>query len=396
MSPFLWLVQCVRSFLGLPLTCPAELITAPNNDWEAILSVVGEHYAEAYVVHGLEAANLFQDLPEQVQAALLAGGRETSHQSLRLARALHTVHGILTGAGIDVIALKGPVLALRTTGGLSARPFGDVDTLVHAGDTRSAIATLMESGYQEHKPGTVPVPAGTLRRDCEVELIDPEGNLVELHWKIFPWFWRWDLPEEEIWAHAQRIDFYGTSVGRLGDVHELLSLALHHGGKHRWDRISRIIDFHQLVVRTDIDWAQVWSTAANTGTTRALETGLRVCQTILEMDGQYEGQAMAPNDPRAGALAVTYADSMTNRRQADGLRQSLQYVRLRERLRDGMAYTPRFLGEVFTPTDKEEALLGKRWAKVIGVPVRLVRLIWKYGIGRKRPKNIARGNTNDR
>ena len=55
----------------------------------------------------------------------------------------------LTSGQIDVLSLKGPVLAQRLYGGLERRPFGDLDLLIRPEQAGQACSILSDNGYED-------------------------------------------------------------------------------------------------------------------------------------------------------------------------------------------------------------------------------------------------------
>ena len=91
----------------------------------------------------------------------------------------------LEAAGIDCLALKGPLLAQRIHGDLGLRSSGDVDLLVEPARLDEAVALVRRDGF-------APPPDKRSRAglpELHYRLDDPTGRLprVELHWRIHPY-----------------------------------------------------------------------------------------------------------------------------------------------------------------------------------------------------------------
>ena len=179
MNSFNLLIQAIRAYLGLNSSGLETLKSASAPQLAGFIELVEKHNAQAYVLQGLKNANLVSSLPEDAAESLQYGADCTAEESLRLTRALHQAHGTLSSAGIDIIPFKGPIFSMRTTGGLSHRPFTDIDVLVRREDVPKALGVLTDAGYREFFQGSIPVTRRTLRNNCEIELLDPDDNIID-------------------------------------------------------------------------------------------------------------------------------------------------------------------------------------------------------------------------
>src|SRR3712207_5708377 len=128
--------DCVRAAMQLEQARPARW-SWPSGLGEAdfvneiirqrVLQVVGDHAAALELPCGI-----LQDL--QVRQAA------ENYRALLQASEMTRVVDVLSGAGIDVLCFKGPVLSLVSTGQLHVRGPGDLDLLV-APDRVAAAAT---------------------------------------------------------------------------------------------------------------------------------------------------------------------------------------------------------------------------------------------------------------
>jgi len=154
-----------------------------------------------------------------------------------------TLRGILSNfhcRQIPVISLKGPWLAERLYGNASLRVCRDLDLLVRRKDVVAAERLLTAIGF---------TPAGHpqdyerpwIREDVRVELHHDVENPRAFDFGI-----------ESAWGRSQLSSFQGIPARLLAPADELLFLCLH-GVRHRFERLSHIVDlglaFHHLAPR---------------------------------------------------------------------------------------------------------------------------------------------------
>jgi Uncharacterised nucleotidyltransferase len=131
--------------------------------------------------------------------------------------------------GIPVISLKGPWLAQRLYGDVSLRTCRDLDLLVRRRDILFAEELLAKIGF---------VPAGH-RQDYERPWHRDDVR-VELHHDVEnPLAFDFDI--ESAWRRSLISSFQGIPTRLLAPSDELLFLCLH-GVRHRFERLSHIVD----------------------------------------------------------------------------------------------------------------------------------------------------------
>jgi hypothetical protein len=172
-----------------------------------------------------------------LDAGFTAGRRqrlEEIHRNAEFAAFAWTqsLKGILAafhGAGLRVIALKGPCLAERLYGNAALRTCHDLDLLVRGSDLAHAERLLTELGFQ---------PNG-LRDDYHRPWSRQALNL-ELHHNVEnPRAFEFDL--DAAWSRATPAEFHGAAVYLFAPSDELLYLCLH-SVRHRFERLSLILD----------------------------------------------------------------------------------------------------------------------------------------------------------
>ena len=95
----------------------------------------------------VQAASQSAAVPIEATRRLRQLAVMSAAKSLRLYRQLTEVLGVLGGAGIDVIVLKGAYLAQAIYKDLALRPMADVDLLVRKADLERTEAILAAMGY---------------------------------------------------------------------------------------------------------------------------------------------------------------------------------------------------------------------------------------------------------
>lgn len=179
--------------------------------------------------------------------------RHAAYRNRLLAHRAAQLLGVLAGEGIEVILLKGIVLAEQHYDDCADRPMGDVDMLVRRQDAPRAMALLRAlDGWQVIEP--------TPLRDLDAlrhaqGYSNGNGFDVDLHWTLLPELGYYPEEMAGFWQRSLSMPFHGQTVRRLGPADQLFHLCAHgvrwnNGSCLRWS-----VDAMQLLRNEpDLDW----------------------------------------------------------------------------------------------------------------------------------------------
>lgn len=321
-------------------------------NWDALRGLAARWQVEPTVF-----GNLRTDFTAAIPAAVLSGlvAREREARALVLVRTLllmDLVRGF-EGAGISVIVLKGPAVAIAAYGDYSRRTFNDVDLLLRRDDLAAARDFLLARGFAADFP---PEMERALIADQHALEFSDARTKVELHWSLLSRHLRFNLDLDQLWAEAHQAQCVGSRMRVLAPGHLFLYLCAH-GAKHEWVLFRWILDVAQLAQRLDHGEAErVMALADESNAKRILALALRVVRdTFGEEDSPFPPSALLQDrDTRALAALVTArldpAAGISLELLPTGLARIHPYlrplafwIRSRERTRDQVACAARFL-----------------------------------------------------
>lgn len=216
---------------------------------------------------------------------------------------------------IEVIPLKGPLLAARLHGSPLLRHSSDMDLLVQPENLERALRALADVGYW---PDGGPKEAYQRKHLHHVHLQRAGAAPLELHFRAFTGFGTF-LPAEVLFKNARP---YQTPAGhhcRMPDPEdEYLYLSVHAAG-HAFERLAWLCDLQAMLQQSpDLDRAAASWFARSHGLTAAFA----FCQEVLQQRlGVPEGQPATAGLRRAA-------------RPAKGLRAARRLLYLIDRLPD--------------------------------------------------------------
>jgi hypothetical protein len=254
---------------------PIDCSRLDANRWHGITAAALEHG----LIHPLYCFLVrAKGRPENVLDNIRNASLEQAVRNYRLTDALLEVFGAFEDGGIDVFVIKGPAVALMTTGQIAAREFTDLDLLIRPDDLNRAQALLLQLGYTQMSAGR---PDHRTEKDNQFVRI-PDNVMVELHWALTPGGLRFPIEDSGVWARAQTLHFQNAAIRTLGLEDTVAALCIH-GLKHGWYSLKWAFDIAQLIAYhgSAIDWQTLIRRCDSADCTRVLLIGIRLASDLF-------------------------------------------------------------------------------------------------------------------
>ena len=233
-----------------------QLLATPLQ-WPVIMERAYTHQVYPQLYRNLLERG-FPGVPEAVQEELKGLYLTNALRNQLLAEELARVLGLLGEAGIRVVPLKGVALAQSLYGNLAARVCVDLDLLVPPANVEQTIALLLASGYRA-EPDDPYLSKLTLRHGRHFSM-GREGRgisfLLELHWILVQHSSMNPEAVRDLWAEVRPQIFLQASAFSLSPEWEFLYLSIH-AVDHEWRSLKWLIDIHEIVSASPMDWQKV-------------------------------------------------------------------------------------------------------------------------------------------
>lgn len=275
-------VTCLR---GLPFPVPTDL------NWNVLMHVATRHGVLG-LVHRSVSERGVQPPGFFVEAASTARQRSET-LALSLEELLHS----FAERGIDVLPLKGPVLAQSLYGNAAARPSVDLDLLVRAADVIRAEALLFDLGF-------------TARCPSDYDRTFQRGLLsVELHSKIAsPRYCSFSA--EGLWRRSRPGSFRGQPIRTMTSEDLVLYLCAH-GLKHGFRKLLWILDLANALNRqAGLSYQSLVKCARRERMLPWLLVGCEVVRTTFPQHLPEELDRLIGAQPRAAQRARQTAETL--------------------------------------------------------------------------------------
>ncbi|UCH92633.1 MAG: nucleotidyltransferase family protein [Candidatus Aminicenantes bacterium] len=254
-------------------------------------------------------------VPQEEMAQIKSIYKHNALRNIRLAQVLHRVIELLSGDGIEVIAFKGPALAVQAYEDLSLRTFEDLDLLVHTGDFCKIYDVLTAAGYRSNFTLTQRMKRCWMRfrRDFQ---FSQDFIVIDFHHQISQGSKRISL-KEKTWRNRCTVEILFRKAATLSPEHSLIALCVH-GTKDRWNSLRIMADIGGLISRhPDLNWKTLVSDAEEIGCLRMVRVGLRLSRHICGVVLPEEILESAQKDRKAGKLASKYLHRLFSDEKAE-------------------------------------------------------------------------------
>ena len=246
-------------------------------DWEAFDASVRKHRLQPLLIRGLKSMD--RQALEQYPALKRYLGMQNKYsmESFHRLQALAQVNAALAEAGIRMISMKGPLLAMEAYGDPSLRTSRDLDVMVPEADLSRAGEVLEALGYVPEENLFRKTP---LRRKfhnfVELEKHDVYARddvVLELHWKDD---YQSEDSFEELWDRRQEQLLLGQPIASLGAGDRYPALIVH-AAEHGFHRLRWLLDLYELRKKPCFCWEKLWEQMSRQG------TGSLLLETLIVM-----------------------------------------------------------------------------------------------------------------
>ncbi len=278
-------------------------------DWDGLILTARRHGLVPLLyrtLSGLRSGNVPPDIFGRLRSLFEVFGLQNLLHVSVLLGALRA----LGEAGVTATPYKGPALAAFLFRDIALRQFSDIDLLVRPCDALRARRVLLDQGYIPSRRISDRAEAAYVRFHCGFSFAVESQFIVDLNWRVAPWYWR--LPEipDSAWKGLGRLSLTGVSVPWFAPEDLLFVLCLH-GCKHKWDSMKWVVDVAELVrIQTDLDWREVIENARRTGSERMVFLGLFLANELLDARLPADVLAAVRSKPLVAILAAEVCDNL--------------------------------------------------------------------------------------
>lgn len=275
-----------------------QRVEVPSDlDWDYFDRLVSQHRIQPLLIRGLRQ---FGSLCPPELGKYRGQQNKYAMQSMERIRALAEVNGAFADAGIRMISMKGPMLAMELYGDPSMRTSRDLDLMVAESDLDRAEEILLQMGFQREWHLYAATP---MRRkfygivENEKHRVYNRGEIcLEVHWKSD---FQTRRSFDECWLRREERQLLGRSIAVMGADDRYPALIIH-AAEHGFLRLRWLLDLYELQKKPDFSWERVFRIMEAQG------LGAVLLETILVM---YRLDLPGLPDADCGRFRVRKTDS---------------------------------------------------------------------------------------
>lgn len=304
--------------LSLDPSKRASPVSAAPEDWQASANSAERHGMSAWLS---AAMRHWPDAPQTVRHEADAAAHAHAVRALRGVAQLSAVVTLLRDAGVEAVALKGPLFSHWLYGDLGSRRFADLDLLVERKERARALEVLRPAGYQV-VGGLSNAAAAVIYAGVGAwPLAHADGFPLDLHWQPQAARFGSPLDSSEVLRDSAVSSIAGCDV-RIASPTHAATLTLLHAAKHLWASLELVLSIAHLMRRDDVDWPRVRAWTAKADAWSGASAGLFLAGEIFECDLPEPLRAVPPprTVPRLRGAArkfLSMADVADARRLAE-------------------------------------------------------------------------------
>ncbi|MHB9053004.1 MAG: nucleotidyltransferase domain-containing protein [Thermoleophilia bacterium] len=314
-----WRLLVLTAALELDETHTAELtriLSGPIN-WDLLLYHASFHGTTGLIYRHLKGMDGGAPVNPEIMERLRKTYLMTAALGMRQMSYFKTVAEALEESGVDVIALKGVILAESVYGDLGLRPFADVDVLVREKDWPQITNVLKEKKYESGTEEYAKLPPKLTKYDTQAHIqYMLGGTCLELQFDLLTLgIAMRDI--DGVWARARRPGTAGNNVLVLSPEDQLLHLTVH-ANRHGCMQLKWLVDIAETL-RQSVDRDRDWELIKEIATRENILTS--VYSTLAHIERLFGRQLVDPDvmaqlKPRGYQRALWHA--VWPRKQLDG------------------------------------------------------------------------------
>ena len=248
-------------------------------DWERVMGVARRHGVAPLAYRRLRE-HCLDCVPAAAMERLRDYFRRNAVRNLALMRELGALLEVMRSRGVEIIPLRGPVMAARLYGDAALRECADLDILVHREDLEAVCGALRERGFRPVRELDAAQRRLELRDGCEFCYGRDDGLYIEPHWELMPKTYPWGMRAEAVWEQAALVELDGRSVLQPSPEHSFVLLCAH-AAKHGWESLRDVADVAWFLRTQAFDAARVRAWAERARCRRAVLTSCALAEALL-------------------------------------------------------------------------------------------------------------------
>lgn len=251
----LFILKCARTFDEDSDHSAVLSLILSNLNWDNILTFSQHHGIAPLIYKYISSCGAKKMIPEAIYEKFRYIYFHTFSKNTRLFEAMGKLINQFELESIDLILLKGSVLAELIYRDIGLRPMDDVDILVKENDLDSVKTLMSENGYQ-----TIEISKsdfiGKLAPRHHLPQYTKDNNIFEIHWHLHNENDKYNITIADLWKHAlpYQIGEHDVQILRFEDMLMHLCIHLNDHFSYSKARFTNFCDIAEILMMDRLNW----------------------------------------------------------------------------------------------------------------------------------------------
>jgi hypothetical protein len=250
----------------------------------------------------------FSDIPKYALDGLRQQYLGNSANALARADELVRVIKSMRANGVEMIPIKGPVVAQEIYGNLALRHAGDLDLLVGKKTFDLVDRVICNMGYQCVKPGQALTKRQRIQYEFRNNTYEYRNKKLKFSLEIHQRLMRNHLLRHNSFTslleRSRNLKINDYPVVTLSKVDQLFYLCSH-GAAHYWSHLFWLVDIAEIVRNlSGLDWKTITKSAKKQNVQRVLCQGILLAHLLLSSPIPKPVLEIAERDPNVRYLVL--------------------------------------------------------------------------------------------
>ena len=263
----------------------ASYISKNKIHWHKLIPLTLHHHILPIVYQSLKKATRASSdnlIPSDTMRDIRNLYMRIVAQNVHLTESLHQIISLLRKENIQVLAIKGPVLASQAFGSISLRLFSDLDLIIPEKNLLQAIDILEASGFQAERPSIQTSRKAYLKTQQDWLLASSDKKIIlDIKPSVISHTISRPGLTKKLFLISKTVSNADIRSIPAPNNEIMLMLVCMHGTHETWTKLSQVMDVCGLVQSENVDWPRLLQTAQQWGQSRALLIGLSICSELI-------------------------------------------------------------------------------------------------------------------
>lgn len=305
-----WVLPREVEFMSALAAGRKSLAIPSDIDWEKFEEYVTQGRVMPLIGNRLVQFPIDQIRQNPILEKMFASRNQYAIYSMKQMQTLAFVAKLFADAGIRMMSMKGPILAMELYGNPALRFSKDLDVFVAEEDYEKASALLEQHGFKEGESVLTKTPLRRQKFEESQEerhhAYEKDDVQIELHWRYSIHIKK---TFDQLWAKRSEKFFMGQVINCFGQEDKLVYLICHAAG-HGFSRLRWLYDIYEMQKHEDFSWEEIYKKAQESNVGSVILETMLMLYAIPTFDMKDTENELFKVSCQSGKIHISYDSSI--------------------------------------------------------------------------------------